>query len=408
MRHLLADTSRVTSVTIGDLDPDAVRKALQAAAVDTAAMPETTLRLLCVPLHFAVFSRLSPEAQRIPYRTLPELYDRYTSELRQQAERQAGHLDWAGITAALVGYMNEHESLLAPEAVLDNAARGEVNTLVSVGVLVRDGHRVGFFHETYFDYLFAHAFVTQGRDLHDFLAGSGQHLFRRAQARQVLEYLAATDRGAFRRAAVGLLTSERIRPHLHDVVARVLSELDADLDDLRALEPVMFDGAGGQAKLLPLLSSPAWFDAADQADRWETWLAAKATADKAGHQLIVAARSRPERVTALAGHQRRHHVAPGGPEDVDGHDAELDLGVFQQLLGPVLFRGPGGYHISGSGSGPEPAHGLRGTKLERSICRSATLHSQTASSRSDLRRPGRCLTSLAFTSHVSNPAASSR
>ena len=299
MRHLLADTSRVTSVTIGDLDPDAVRKALQAAAVDTAAMPETTLRLLSVPLHFAVFSRLSPEAQRIPYRTLPELYDRYTSELRQQAERQAGHLDWAGITAALVGYMNEHESLLAPEAVLDNAARGEISTLVSAGVLVRDGHHLGFFHDTYFDYLFARAFVTQGRDLHDFLAGSGQHLFRRAQARQILEYLAATDRDAFRRAAVGLLTSDHIRPRLRDVVARVLSELDAGPDDLRALEPVMFDGAGGQARLLPLLSSPAWFDAADQASRWEAWLAAAATADKAGHQLIVAARSRPERVTEL-------------------------------------------------------------------------------------------------------------
>lgn len=157
-------------------------------------MPETTLRLLSVPLHFAVFSRLSPEAQRIPYRTLPELYDRYTSELRQQAERQAGHLDWAGITAMLVGYMNEHETLLAPEAVLDNIARGEISTLVSVGALARDGHRLGFFHETYFDYLFARAFVTQGRDLHDFLIGSRQHLFQRAQTRQILEYLAATDR----------------------------------------------------------------------------------------------------------------------------------------------------------------------------------------------------------------------
>jgi hypothetical protein len=48
-----------------------------------------------------------------------------------------------------------------------------------------------------------------------------------------------------------------------------------------------------------------------------------------------------------------------------------------------------------------------GTKLGRIICRSATLHSQTASSLSVLGRPGRCLTSLAFTSQVSNPCASS-
>ena len=41
-----------------------------------------------------------------------------------------------------------------------------------------------------------------------------------------------------------------------------------------------------------------------------------------------------------------------------------------------------------------------GTKLGRSICRSATLHSHTASSRSVLGRPGRCFTSLALTNHV--------
>ena len=52
--------------------------------------------------------------------------------------------------------------------------------------------------------------------------------------------------------------------------------------------------------------------------------------------------------------------------------------------------------------------GTGGMKLGRSICRSATLHNQTASSRSVLGRPGRCLTSLALTSHVWNPCASNR
>ena len=42
-----------------------------------------------------------------------------------------------------------------------------------------------------------------------------------------------------------------------------------------------------------------------------------------------------------------------------------------------------------------------GTNDGRSICRSATLQSQTASNRSVLGLPGRCLTSFAFTNHVS-------
>ncbi len=299
LRHLLSDSSRVTSLMIGELGDEPVRNALLAAGIDITAMTDTTLQLLRVPLHFAVFSRLSPEAQRIPYRTLPELYDRYTGELRQQVERQVGHLDWADITATLVDQMNDQESLLAPDAVLDGHPRLEVSALVSAGVLVRDNFRIGFFHETYFDYLFARAFVTSGHDLHDFLADSGQYLFRRAQTRQVLEYLAATDREAFRRTVMRLLFSDRIRAHLRDVVAGVLRQLDAVPDDVRSLESVMFDGSSIEARLLPLLSTPAWFDAANEAGRWEAWLGSPATSDKAGNQLIGAARSRPQRVAEL-------------------------------------------------------------------------------------------------------------
>ncbi len=53
-------------------------------------------------------------------------------------------------------------------------------------------------------------------------------------------------------------------------------------------------------------------------------------------------------------------------------------------------------------------YGALATVLVVQSCRSATLPSQITSSLPVLGRPGRCLTSLALTSHVSNPAASSR
>jgi len=328
LQHLLSDTSRVASLVISDLALEAVLRTLQAGGIDVAALTGTTLHVLCVPLHFAVFTRLSPEAQRIPYPTLAYLYDRYTNELRQQAERQAGHLDWAGIITVLVDRMSQNETPLAPEAVLDRFPRLEVNSLFSAGLLIREGARIGFFHETYFDYLFARTFVTAGHDLHDFLADSEQYLFRRTQARQVLEYLAATDREVFRRTVVRVLASHRIRPHLRDVVTGVLRQLDARPDDVRCLESAMFDGSGIEARLLPLVSSPAWFDAADQAGCWDAWLKDPAKSDKAGYQLIWAARNRPARVAEL--------VAPHvGTSDAWRH---LLRALIQWSLCPELVR----------------------------------------------------------------------
>lgn len=43
---------------------------------------------------------------------------------------------------------------------------------------------------------------------------------------------------------------------------------------------------------------------------------------------------------AFPGDQGGHHRAPGYPEHVGGHDGELDASILEELLDPVLLRGP--------------------------------------------------------------------
>ncbi|MEV4544728.1 ATP-binding protein [Micromonospora echinaurantiaca] len=295
----LVHQPRVDRLTINELDLEDVRASLSEAGVDRGRLSDSTLQLLRTPLHLAVFSRLSPESRTSAYRTLSDLYEQLTAQTRSEIERQVGGLSWNEITGALVRYMSDQERLGAPIAVLNSASPREVAALHSFGILVSDAGRVGFFHETFFDFLFATAFTAESRDLHDYLVESGQYLFRRAPARQVLEYLAANDRAAFRATVVRLLTSDRIRRHLKDVVVAVLRQLDADADDWRTIEPLVFSGRTRGMRLVSLLSSPRWFDAADAAGRWEALLAEPTTVETAAHQLIMAGRERPERVAAL-------------------------------------------------------------------------------------------------------------
>ena len=295
----LVHDPRVDRCTIGELDLDDVRAVLDRAGVDPAKLSEDTFHLLRTPLHFAVFSRLSPESRTSTYRTLPDLYEAFTTQTRSEIERQLGGLDWSAITGALVRYMSDHERLDAPAGVLNFVTQREVAALHSNGILVLEARRVGLFHETYFDFLFATAFVAENRDLHDYLVESGQHLFRRAPARQVLEYLAANDRGKFRATVVRLLTSDRVRRHLQDVVVVVLKQLDAEAEDWRAIEHLAFGEGAHGPRVAALLSSPRWFDAADAAGRWESLLADPMTVEMAAHQLMFAARERADRVAAL-------------------------------------------------------------------------------------------------------------
>ena len=304
LRSLVRSRERIGRHTVGDLDIEDVKAQIAGYGMQVPTS-DSTLELLRTPLHLSVFSRLSDSARELAYTTLQDLYGRYTDDVRSSVEHLVGDLDWVLITGALVTYMNDNEVLEAPAAVLDAASRREVDALVSASVLVRDGASVAFFHESYFDYLFARAFVATGRDLRGFLVDSGQYLFRRAQTRQVLEHLAATDRSRFVEVVVGLLTCDEIRSHLKSVVIRVLRQIQPTPEDWAALDELAWSGSRVGSKIVTLLNQPGWFDAADSLDMWATWLSDPGRVDAAFHQLTSAARERPARVAALV----RPHIA---------------------------------------------------------------------------------------------------
>ncbi|MGW6694930.1 AAA family ATPase [Rhodococcus sp. NPDC054953] len=298
LRRLIANPSSVDRHTVRRLDISDVKTLLESSEI-TIPTSASTLELLRIPLHLAVFCRLSETAREQEYRTLQSLYDQYTDEARLRIENRIGQLDWLGITTALVGYMSEHEVLTAPATILDSATRTEVHALESEEIVGRYGAKFSFFHESYFDYLFARTFIASGNDLHTFLATSGQFLFRRAQTRQVLEHLAATDRNRFRVTFSELLRSTDIRAHLKTVVVTVLTQLDPGTEDWAAIDDLAWSGTPIGLRLLSLLSIPGWFDAADDHGRWATWLGDSDRVDLAFHQLAFAARERPDRAEAL-------------------------------------------------------------------------------------------------------------
>ena len=289
---------RVGRHAVGELDIETVRTHLAACGIDS---PDSspTMELLRTPLHLSLFIRLSDEGRARTYVTLQQLYDRYTREVRSRVVRSVGGLDWDQTAGAIVDYMSREGVLAAPAAVLLGASPQQAEALVSESVIVRHGEVVTFFHESYFDYLFAVSFVAAGHDLGAFLLDSDQGLFRRAQARQVLEYLAATNRGRFMSGAVGLLDSDDIRYHLKVVVVAVLRSFSPTPDDWRTLEELAWSGSPLGDRVRTLLRQAGWFDAADTLGHWELWFDDPQKAGTALREAAMASRQRAGRVAEL-------------------------------------------------------------------------------------------------------------
>ncbi len=110
---------------------------------------------------------------------------------------------------------------------------------------------------------------------------------------------------------------------------------------------------------------------------------------------------------AFTGDQASIIARPDRPRKLVATVDRFDQCVFQQFVQAQLVAGPvGDQVVAQPGVVPNVRIGFAGTNEGRSIPRSLSLASQTASSLSVFGRPGTCLTSLALTSHTATPCAS--
>ena len=135
------------------------------------------------------------------------------------------------IIETLVRQMNETQLISVPKARLDVFSPHFLDVMVSAGVLTFDGQHYGFGHESFFDYCFARTFASGRQELADFLEADAQHLFRRAQTRQVLVYLRDDNRARYLRNVSALLASGTIRAHLKLLILELMAAFPDPGDD---------------------------------------------------------------------------------------------------------------------------------------------------------------------------------
>lgn len=185
------------------------------------------MALLALPIGLSLAATLATsgisDLRRVEH--LSELYGRLLAVREQEIQRdfRPGWSVFAPLTA-LAAAMSERQELVGPAATLDPFA-GALDILQRAGLIVARGLRIGFLHESLFDYLHARAFVQERRPLIDFLLGSEQTLFRRTQTRQILAFERELERARYLTDLNTILRDARVRPHIRETVVRWLATI---------------------------------------------------------------------------------------------------------------------------------------------------------------------------------------
>lgn len=287
LRRLMPDEHAQVDVT--EFTVDEVKESLVGAGFDVASFQTRQLELLRLPQNLALFLEAGFDARYAPaFRTATDLFNRYWIEKRRSVEARVGQSQdrWIEVVETLCDEMTSTQQLSIAKERLDKFPTSYLDQMASEGVVTFDGRRYGFGHESFFDYCFARVFFNRSESLASFLKESEQHLFRRAQVRQVLVYLRDADSVRYIRELRSLLSDEGIRVHLKDLAFALLAAVEDPIEEewtiweewtapaLRTIE----EGIPNADKLSELawrrlFGAHSWFGVTDQRGIIEAWLA---------------------------------------------------------------------------------------------------------------------------------------
>jgi hypothetical protein len=295
----------VRSVTVAELDVETIRSAVHDMGLDASSLTPSQLDVLRTPLHLVLLQGIASQPGAIAFHSRGSLFEAFWDRKRSAARQRHPGVRFSDVLSRVATAASENQALWVDVDLLDaEDLIDDANVLISEQVLARDGYRVSFFHETFFDYAFARKWVQQGESLRDFLTAGEQELFRRAQVRQILQLLRERDPARFRAEVERTLLDPDIRFHIKETVIAVFGSLEGPTapgqEDLEVAHRVAAVPGPVADRVWKQLARPGWFRLLKDQGEIARWLDAgdPVSADRALTCMTASVNSCPSEVTA--------------------------------------------------------------------------------------------------------------
>jgi len=219
-------------VVVGDLTAQQVRDALDTLGLLPMDMPPRLQRLLANVFNLSLLANIVEDAQDhgqteefdlTSVRTRLDLLAEYDHRLRRRLQQTLGNDGYPTAVSRIARLLSDSGQLsLSRTAVAD--IPDTIDALLHEGVLAVEGTRLRFFHDEYFDYIFARQHIQLGRTAADLVRDDAQDLLRRGQVRAVLTLERQEDPPRYVLDLRTVLDPTLVRSHLRAAVLTWLTD----------------------------------------------------------------------------------------------------------------------------------------------------------------------------------------
>ena len=274
IRELTKEGGIAKEIPVEQFGEETVRTLTEKLGIDPKTLSPKQVDLLRLPIHLKLLEEAlsDRDGNATGFQTPKDLFDRFWSYKLKVIHRRVDPSRVEGVLDRIVKTMTERQALSVAAGLLDEY-EDAVSVMVSENVLVRDGQRISFFHESFFDYIFARRIISSPDfDLVSYILEQGQSLFIRSQVRQVLLHLRDISTQDCSRNLEAVLTNMEIRPHIKTIVLSLLGTFDNPTEEeWDVVEPLL--GTDLESHVwVALHDSTGWFDLLYGLGIIERWL----------------------------------------------------------------------------------------------------------------------------------------
>lgn len=211
------------------LDFEYVSHKLKSFVKESVRLSNTLVELLRTPLHLSIFIELYPSDNScISIKTLQDLYGKFWEQKIQDRNLDRTlRQNTLELLKSIVKKMNELNKIEVPKLYFEDEFEDEIALLLSRGILKEESKKISFFHQTFYDYVFARDFAQKDISLYEYILTTTQDLTIREQFKQIIQFLRGTDEDKYLSELKNILYSDEIRFHIKLLLISYLGSIES-------------------------------------------------------------------------------------------------------------------------------------------------------------------------------------
>ena len=239
-----------------------VLQMLRKIAVPDGACTGALLELLRIPHHLNVFCKIYHSGVNLQtIHTLHDLYDELWSQKIHQCPTAASLSPeiCKNTLYQIAAKMNEVQRISITGKEIQVEPFKGLAYLNSNHILLSEGKEIQFFHQTFYDYVFARQFIESGKDILQYVIENDQGLFIRSSLKMLMVFIRQEDHSKYIKILEIILFSGKFRFHLKLLAINNLAFIETPFDaEIQLVQDKVLSVTSSAIYFIESLNSAFW------------------------------------------------------------------------------------------------------------------------------------------------------